>query len=157
MEKTKKLVAKKDADYLAIDLNPKNLSIWEKAKNRFTTRVFSIFNNIKNWKLTKKTTVSQETGYAFENLIASSQAILQKPRLTNIEKQASIKLKLAEVKKLEAEARLINAQADEKNIAIEQAKQIRESQEKISILIKRGELIPIQKDGQLIFIYEPKI
>ncbi|MEW8439698.1 MAG: hypothetical protein AB2689_16240 [Candidatus Thiodiazotropha taylori] len=137
---------------ITIELSGRNPERWKARKPRFLQRIGNSVKKLLGADIKPQFTADEELNNTAEEAIKSAKEAIRKPQLENEERQASIQLKLAEVKEKEAYARRTNLEADMLEIEIE-SKLIHESQEIIDRLIQRGALIPIEKDGELYFIY----
>jgi len=145
--------------YISVDVFGKDVKLWEKRNPRFLARIINSLKNLLNSQIPGRKAVHDEVKEALENIAASGQEVLKRPQLTNIEKMASIQEQLSKVKlnealakKAEAEANKINTEVAFQELEIEG---IHQSQRVVDSLIKKGELYPMEKDGQLVFIYRP--
>lgn len=143
---------------IAVDVRGKDSSLWEKREPRFTERLLNSFKKLLGADIKPDITANEELLDAADTLAKSALEVIRKPQLRNLERQASIQLKLAEAKEKEANARKVNLEADKLEIDLEIAReQIHISQAIIDLKIQRGELIPIIKDGELTLIYKKRV
>lgn len=145
---------------IAIDVVGKDQNVWDKSSPRFLSRIIKSLRSLYSSQVPGRGNVHDEAKQALENAVASGQEIIKKPQLINLEKMAGIEVKLSQAKlnealamKAEAEANKINRELALQELEVEQ---VQYSQRVIDALIKRGELYPMEKDGQLTFIYQPK-
>lgn len=140
---------------LAIEVRGKDTELWERREHRFVNRLLNSFLRLLGADIRPEITANKELLDAAETFAKSAQESLKVPQLKNIEREASIQLKLAEAKEKEAYARKLNLEADKLEMEIER-ECVLQSQKVIGILIARGELIPIEKDGELMLVYKKR-
>lgn len=140
---------------VAIEICGKDPACWEAQEPRFVNRIVNSFKRLFGADIKPDVTANNELLDAADTLAKSAHEALKAPQLYSSERQASIKLKLAEAKEKEASARKVNLEADMLEMEIRK-QAIAESQEYIDLLIKRGELIPIEKDGEFFLVYKKR-
>lgn len=140
---------------VAIELCGKNPERWERREPRFIERLKNSFRKLLGADIRPEITANNELLDAADTLAKSAQEALKAPQLHNLERQASVKLKLAEAMEKEANARRTNLEADMLEIEVK-SKHIHESQAIIDRLIQRGDLIPVEKDGELFMVYKKR-
>ena len=96
-------------------------------------------------------TANSELQNAADEIAKSAQEVLKKPQLENIERHANIRLKLAEAKEREANARKIALEADILE-AEHERQEAHESQKIVDLMIQRGEIIFVERDDEIVFI-----
>ncbi len=141
---------------ISVSIVGQDQNTWLKREPRFIERILNSVKNFFGSDIPSTATANNEIQEAAENLVESAQQTIKSPQLINLERQANIKVKLAEVKEREANARKTTLEAD----LIEQEVKLREdvhnSQRIIDLLIQRGELVPIEKNGVMTFVYNKK-
>jgi hypothetical protein len=146
-------ISSDDHSLLAIDIQGKDPEIWAHQKPRLYTRIANSVKDLfsQNNDIPPQATANEDIKETIENLAYSAKAKLQSPQLANLERQANINVKLAEVKEREANARKIALEADRLEMDIEREK-VHESQKMINILIQRGQLSLVEHEGEMCFI-----
>lgn len=155
-EKPEKNSDQKNEPMLAVSIVGKNSEIWEKREPRFVERITNSVKKIFGADIPAYATVDEDLKEAAEDLASSAKAAIKTPQLKNLDRQATINLKLAEIKLKEANARKTNLEADLLEQELKMREDVHNSQKYVDLLIQRGELIPVEKEGELIFIYKKK-
>lgn len=136
---------------VAVEACGKDSELWAEHNSRFITRLLNSVKNVFNNDIPPKATADNEIHDAIDNAADGLNEKLKGPKLVNQERQANIYKILAEAKEREAAARKLSLESDMIEMELERQK-VHESQKMISLLIQRGELKIIEKDGETLFI-----
>lgn len=154
--KNERLVVKEGQ--IAVEVSGKDPVVWTKRKLRFYQRIFNSIRKIFESDIPPAATADTELKTLSDLLAASAFESIKTPVLKNVERQAAIKLMLAEArekeaaaKEREANARKLHLEADLIELEME-TKKVLESQRILDLAIQRGELTVIEKDGETLFI-----
>ncbi|MEM6484718.1 MAG: hypothetical protein AAF662_07035 [Pseudomonadota bacterium] len=151
-EKGDQVPAAQNTSHIAIDLSGRDHTVWEKRSSRFFERILNSVKKYLGLDIPSGAPTDPKVLDALNSLSDSALATLKSPQLKNLERQASIKVKVAEAREKEALARKIELESDKLEMDIERERVI-ESQLTIDRLIQRGELTIIEnEDGRLTFI-----
>lgn len=137
---------------LSIGIHGRDSDTWGKRGPRFVERIFNSFRSLFSGDVRPEVTANTEL---LDTADALAKEVLNAPQLRHLEKQLSIKLKMAEIKEREANARKVGLEADKLEMEIER-EQVLKSQKLIELAIKRGELIPVVENGELVLIYKKR-
>lgn len=137
---------------LSIDVHGRDREIWEKREPRFVERILNSFKMLFGGDIRPEVTANTELLDAADTMAKN---VLSTPQIKNLERQVAVKLKMAEILEREANARKTSLEADKLAMEIER-ENVLHSQKVIELAIKRGELVPIKKDGELVIIYTKK-
>lgn len=140
-----------DDTLITIDVAGKDPEIWKNRSQRFHERLINSVKKMLGNDIPASATADKDLRDAVDSLADAAQEKLKKPALMNLERQASIQVLLAEAKEKEANARRTNLEADKLEIEIERER-VLESQRVIDLMIQRGELTVVEKDGETLFI-----
>lgn len=142
-----------DTPLIAVEISGRDSAIWEKREPRFNERLTNSVKKVFGADIPPSATAEGDVKDIVDGVADAVNSKLKASTLINLEKQAAIKVKHAEVKEREANARLVNLQADKLALELER-EQTHESQKMIDLLIQRGDLIMTECDGEIIFIYK---
>jgi hypothetical protein len=142
-----------DGMMIAIDVAGKDPDIWVKRSDRFHQRLLNSVKKLFGQDIPASATANIDLRDTVDAIAEGVHEKLKEPLLANVERQASVKVKLAEAKEKEANARRIGLEADKLEIELE-SERVHESQKMIDLLIQRGELTLIEQNGETIFIYK---
>lgn len=140
---------------IAIEVCGKDADLWERREPRLVERLANSFKKLLGADIRPDVTANNELLEAADTIANSAKEVLKVPQLKNLERQASVRLMLAKAKEKEANARKIVLEANKLEMEIER-EQVLQSQAIIDRLITRGELIPIEKDGELVLVYKKR-
>lgn len=140
---------------MAVEITGKDAGLWERRESRFVERLVNSFKKLLGADIRPEITANNELLDAADAIANSAKEALKAPQLKNLERQAAVRAKLAEAKEKEANARKIGLEADMLEMEIERER-VLQSQAIINRLITRGELIPVEKDGELVLVYKKR-
>ena len=149
--RTKKADSTDDSSLISIEVVGKDAELWDKRGKRFYQRLINSVKQMLGNDIPSSATADKDIKDAVDALAESALERLKGPLLTNLERQASVKSLLAEAREKEANARLIGLKADKLEMEIKRER-IHESQRMIDLLIQRGELTIIEREGEIIAI-----
>lgn len=137
---------------ISISASGQDEELWDKRKTRFFQRTMNSVKKMFGNDIPPKATLFPELECMGDQLLETTHERLKGPALVNMERQASVMLKLAEVKEKEANARKTELESDLLEV---ERNRVLESQRHIDLLIQRGELVVSEKDGEVVLIYRP--
>lgn len=146
---TKEKNTKTDDDLILIEIHGRDSEIWEKAKKPFFSRILERFRAIKKSKIPGHGELGEKVENSVFKAVRGVDALLDKQHIENAERQANIALKLAEIRKTEAETRKITAEAEctEFELAQRRVMAIQNAQAELGKLISEGKIAIINNDG----------
>lgn len=150
-----KLISTENKGNVSIEVSGKNVDTWKEKSPSFFIRLKNSLLKFLGADIKPAYTADNAIINLAENAVESAQALVKNPQLINQERQASIKLKLAEAEEKLANANKTNIESELLSIELERAKIIN-SQKYIDRLIQRGELVPVEKNGQIYLVYNKK-
>lgn len=140
---------------LSIDLEGRDIQIWEKRRPRFHERLVNSVKMLFGKDIPPSATANEDLKKAIDTMGDSAIEALKAPQLKNLERQASVRVMLAEAREREAQARKIEIETEMMELELDrERRKVHESQQIIERLIQRGELVMLERDGETVLIYK---
>lgn len=138
---------------IVINLSGKDPEIWRQRCKRFYWRIRNSVKRIFNSDIPPLASSDAEIRTVSDLMTTTALGAIKTPALKNMERQAAIRLKLAEAREKEASARMLELEGDKLELQLEGVRRkVLESQRLLDLAIQRGEIVVSEQDGAIVIL-----
>lgn len=138
-------------EFIAVELSGKDKAVWIQRCKRFYDRILNSVRKLHKSDIPPMAKSDSEVRTVSDLLAKTAGAAIRGPLLKNLERQAALRLKVAEAREKEAIARKTELEADKLEFSFEaERNRVLASQHFLDLAIQRGEIVVLEHEGETV-------